>query len=99
MHGRERDKLDNDKSLTRRLYNEGFTDADIASDMGVTRAAVSLWRQRNGLPRNSRKGRVYATWHHRAALFLSKGWTLEAVCEHVGKRRDTVQRTLRRVKQ
>lgn len=99
MHGRKRDRLDNDKSLTRRLYGGGLTDADIALEMEVTRAAVSLWRKRNGLPKNSRRGRTYATWHHRAALLLSKGWTLEAVVEHVGKRRATVQRTLLRMKE
>ena len=98
MFGRKRDKLDNNRHQVRELYKSGCTDLEIADEMGVTRAAVSLWRRRNKLPRNSRKGRVYATWHHRVALLISKGWTLEAVCEHVGKRRDTVQRTLRRVR-
>ena len=96
MKNRRRDRLDNNKSLTRRLYNEGLTDVDIALEMEVTRAAVSLWRKRNGLPRNSQKGRTYATWHHRAVLLLSKGWTLNAVAEHVGQNLATVKRTLRR---
>lgn len=98
MRGRKRDKLDNRKFLVRRLYNSGMTDQDISLEMEVSRRAVSYWRRRNGLPRRSRKGRVYATWHRRAVLLISEGWTLEAVCEHVGKRRATVQRVLLRRK-
>lgn len=99
MNDRKRDRLDNRKHLVRELYKSGLTDTEIADEMGVTRSAVGQWRKRNGLSRNSRKGRVYATWHHRAALLLAKGWTLEAVVEHVNRPRDTVQRTLRRMKE
>ena len=64
MYGRKRDKLDGSKKRVRKLYHTGLTDAEIADEMDVTRAAVSMWRKRNGLPRNSRKGRVYTAWHH-----------------------------------
>lgn len=98
MFGRKCDRLDNNKKLVRRLYRTGMTDRDISLEMGVTRSAVGQWRKRNGLPANSRKGRTYATWHHRAALLTAKGWPLNVVCEHVGHQRDTVARTLRRMK-
>lgn len=98
MHGRKRDRLDENRCLVRKLYQIGYTDRDISLEIGATRSAVGYWRKRNKLPRNSRKGRTYATWHHRATLLVSKGWTIAAVAEHVGQQLDTVERTLRRMK-
>lgn len=98
MFNRKRDALDNNKRKVLSLYTSGMTDADIAAEMEVTRAAVTDWRRRNDMPVNSRRGRVYATWHHLAQLLLSKGWTVNAVAERVGQKRNTVRDTLRRMR-
>lgn len=98
MHGRKRDRLDENQKIVRKLHRDGLTDKDISLEMGVTRSAVGQWRKRNNLPVNRRKGRIYATWHHRATLLEKKGWPLSFVAEHVNQRLDTVKRTLRRMK-
>lgn len=90
-------KIDRNRRLVRRLHASGMTDLDISLEIGVTRQAVSLWRKRNGLQRNSRKGRVYATWHHLAAALLDSGWSMDSVAERVNRRRATVQRAMRRM--
>ena len=96
MYGRKQDVLDNGKKRVRKLYHTGLTDKEIADELGVTRAAVSLWRKRNDLPRNSRKGRMYTAWHHRAVLLYSQGWTVDAISSLLEKKRATVQQTLLR---
>ena len=40
-----------------RLYEQGKTDEEIARAENVTRAAISGWRRKNGLPPNQKKGK------------------------------------------
>lgn len=39
------------------LYRAGFSDAEIAVRCGITRDAVRIWRQKQGLPANGGKER------------------------------------------
>lgn len=41
-------KIDNDKMLD--LYNQGLNDADIAGQLGCSRATITAWRKKNSLP-------------------------------------------------
>lgn len=46
-----------DKRLARRLYDEGKSDGQIATAVGISTGAVLFWRRSQNLPANSRKGR------------------------------------------
>jgi DNA-binding transcriptional regulator LsrR (DeoR family) len=79
------------------LWKAGETDNFIAEELGVTRSAVSTWRKRHSLKRNSRKGRTYADWHYRAWSLYNDGMTPKDISELIGKKRRTVQTTLFRM--
>lgn len=49
-----------DKRLARRLYDEGKSDGQIATAVGISTGAVLFWRRSQNLPANSRKGRPTA---------------------------------------
>lgn len=82
----------------RHAWQSGETDSDIAVLFDVTRVAVTLWRKRHAFPRVSRKGRKYATWHHRLQLLMEEGRDAHYIADLLSKRLNTVQVNMFRLK-
>jgi len=51
---REHSRLNKDDMMP--LYEQGMTDTQIARVTGICRKSVWIWRNKNGLPSNSKKG-------------------------------------------
>lgn len=95
---KRRGKLERRHAEALRLYLAGGVDAEVAAEMGVTRQAVLLWRQRHGLPAHHRRGRRYARWHYTADRLAGEGKRLRQIAVLLGKTYAAVERAILRLR-
>lgn len=74
-------KLDKEKAME--LYQQMYTDREIANKLGAAKTTVYEWRKRNGLPSNSDPAIKQRKHEQRLALYM-QGKIDKEIAEEVG---------------
>ena len=85
-----------DAALAMQMHREGESDIKIARACGVTTAAISRWRRRNGLPPNYEPWRKTVYDHDAAVEMMLTGASDVQVAAQFGVTKNTVKKLRRK---